>query len=222
MINKDAIKCVIFDMDGTLTDSMSIWDQAGGIYLQSKGVTPHSDWREITKPMSMTQIAEYFTREYHLTDSMEEIMEGVDRVVEDYYRNVAMPKEGALELLELLKQNQIHICLATATDQYLVELVLKRTGIYPYLERLYTCTGVGYGKDRPEIYQIAANSFGLRPDQCLVFEDAFYALKTAHEAGFPTISVYDDSAALDEEKKRKIADLSIRSFREILPEGTLK
>ncbi len=217
MINKDEIRCVIFDMDGTLTDSMGIWEEAGGIYLQEKGLTPRPEWREDTRPMSMNQIADYFAAEYGITDPHEKIMADVNHVVEEYYRSVAMPKEGALELLELLKQNHIHICLATATDRYLVEMILKRTGIFPYLERLYTCTDVGYGKDHPEIYQIAAESFGLKPSECLVFEDAYYALKTAHDAGFPTVSCYDLTAADLEEEKRKIADLSIRSFREILP-----
>lgn len=217
MIKKEEIRCAIFDMDGTLTDSMGIWEEAGAIYLRSKGIEPRPEWREDTRPMSMTQIADYFAREYGITDSHAQIMADVNHVVEDYYRSEAMPKEGALELLEMLKQNHIHICLATATDQYLVEMVLKRTGIMPYLERLFTCSGVGYGKDRPEIYQIAAESFGLKPSQCVVFEDAYYALKTAHDAGFPTISCYDVTAAPYEEEKRKIADLSIRSFREILP-----
>lgn len=216
MIQKDAIRCAIFDMDGTLTDSMGIWEDAGAVYLRGKGIEPRPEWREDTRPMSMTQIADYFAARYGITDPRERIMADVNRVVEDYYRDVAKPKEGALELLELLRQRGIHICLATATDRYLVEMLLGRTGILPYLERLYTCTDVGYGKDRPEIYRIAADSFGLKPSECLVFEDAYYALKTAHDAGFPTVSCYDVSAAPCEGEKRKIADLTIRSFREIL------
>lgn len=217
MINKEQIRCVIFDMDGTLTDSMSIWDEAGAVYLRSKGLTPRPEWREDTRPMSISQIADYFAREYGITDSPDQIIAGVNHAVEDYYRTEALPKEGALELLELLRQNHIHIVLATATDRYLVEMVLSRTGILPYLDRLYTCSEIGCGKDRPEIYQIAAASFGLKPSECLVFEDALYALKTAHDAGFPTVSCYDLSADDQEAEKQKIADLSIRSFREILP-----
>lgn len=216
MIQKEAIRCAIFDMDGTLTDSMGIWEDAGAIYLQSKGIDPRPEWREDTRPMSMDQIADYFAEQYAIPDPHGQIMADVNRVVEDFYRNDALPKEGALELLELLRQRGIHICLATATDRYLVELVLERVGILPYLEGLYTCTDVGFGKDRPEIYQIAANSFGLKPSECLVFEDAYYALKTAHDAGFPTVDCYDVTAAPYGEEKKKIADLSIRSFREIL------
>lgn len=217
MIKKEAIQCVIFDMDGTLTDSMGIWEEAGAIYLRKKGIEPRPEWREDTRPMSMTQIADYFAKEYGITDPQMRIMVEINQVVEEYYRSVAQPKEGALELLELLRQNGIHIVLATATDRYLVELILCRTGILPYLDALYTCTDVGFGKDRPEIYQIAAATFGLKPEQCLVFEDAYYALKTAHDAGFNTVNCYDITAAPYDEEKRKIADLSIRSFREILP-----
>lgn len=217
MLWTDKIKCAIFDMDGTLTDSMGIWEEAGGIYLESKGIAPRPEWRDDTRPMSMLQIGHYFKEQYQLEDSVEEIMAGVNHTVEEYYRSVAVAKEGALELLELLRSKKIKIILATATDQYLVEMILKRTGIYDYLDALYTCTGVGYGKDRPEIYQIAAATFDLKPEECVVFEDAYYALKTAHDAGFRTVSVYDLSAAPMEEEKRKIADLSIRSFQEILP-----
>lgn len=216
MKTKADIKCAIFDMDGTLTDSMSIWEEAGAIYLGSKGITPRPEWREDTRPMSMHQIAEYFKREYNIDDDMETVMADIDHVVEDYYENVAVAKEYTLEFLEALKTNGIHICLATATDEYLAEMLLKRTGIYPYLEKIYTCSRVGSGKDHPEIFYIAAEAFGAKPSECVVFEDAYYALKTAHDAGFNTVSVYDITAADCDAAKREIADVSIMSFCELL------
>jgi HAD superfamily hydrolase (TIGR01509 family) len=215
-MNSVQYKGAIFDMDGTLLDSMSIWETAGATYLKTFGITPNSDWREITRPMCMAQISTYFKDCYHLDVSYKEVADGMNQIVEDFYKKEAVVKPGVLSYLQKLKDSGCHICVATATDRYLAEIALQKNGIMPYLDRIFTCSEVGHGKDEPIIYQECAAYWGLKLSECCVYEDALYALQTAHDAGFPTIAVYDDSAKMQESVKKTICDRYILDFNELL------
>lgn len=196
----------IFDVDGTLLDSMSIWDTIGEDYLRSIGYIPREDLNEVFKDMSLQQAAWYYQTEYGVTLSVEEIAAGVNAMLERYYRFEARLKPGAGELVRELSRRGVRLCIATATDRYLVEAALERCGVLSCFERIFTCTEVGQGKDRPDIFEAALGSLGTERAKTVVFEDALYAARTAKAAGSPVAAVYD-SHEREQEALKALADI---------------
>ena len=185
------IRGAIFDVDGTLLDSMFIWDTIGETYLRSIGYQPKENLNETFKNMSLHQAARYYQTEYGVTRSIDEIMDGVNAMLERYYRFEVPLKPGAAELLERLRQDGVKLCIATATDRHLVEAALDRCGVLSCFGEIFTCNEVGHGKDEPDIFEAALRFLGTRREETLVFDDALYAVRTAKEAGFPVAAVYD-------------------------------
>ena len=208
------ISGAIFDVDGTLLDSMSIWDTIGADYLRSIGYIPRENLNEIFKNMSLLQAAEYYRNEYGVTLRVEEIMSGVNAMLEQFYQYEAPLKPGAAELLARLRQNRVKLCIATATDRYLVEAALARCGVLSYFGEIFTCNGVGHGKDEPHIFEAALRFLGTEKSETVVFDDALYAIKAAKEAGFPVAAVCD-SHEKNQKEIRALADFYIENFSQI-------
>ncbi len=200
------IEGAIFDMDGTLLDSMPAWDRVGADYLESRGVQPPPDLRAHTRNLSLAQGADYFKSRFGLPESRAEIMAGMDKVIERAYRSSIGPKAGAAALLETLQARGVRVCLATATDRYLVELALTRCGLRDYFAEIFTCGQVGSGKDQPLIFHKALAFLGTEKAKTWVFEDALYAVRTAKAAGFPVAALRDGSEP-GQEQLRQLADL---------------
>ena len=135
-----SIKGIIFDFDGTLFDSMSIWETAGADYLSSLGYTAEEGLSEKLKAWSMMQSAEYLKEQYGLPMSVEEIIAGVNKTVEDFYFYRAMPKENVISVLSAFQERGVKMCIATATDRYQVEAALRRCGMLEYFEAIFTCS----------------------------------------------------------------------------------
>ena len=209
------MKGAIFDMDGTLLDSMHVWRTKGEDYLRSRGLEPHAGANEATQYMSMAQMAGYFRAEYGLRDSEQQIIDDLNRMVENQYLHVVLAKEGVPEALERLAGQGVRMCVATATDLPLVEAALKRTGLLPYFSAVFTCTGVGAGKDRPDIYCRAQEHLGAAISETVVFEDALYAVRTAKRAGFYVAGVYDYWERKKWSEIQALADICSHSFSEI-------
>lgn len=206
------IKCAIFDFDGTLFDTMEVWDSAGEILLTSLNRKAKPDLTDVIKTMSLYQSAKYLKKEYCLDLSIEEIMNSVNKIIEDFYFNEALPKKGVVKFLEELKRQGIHICIATATDRYLIEAALKRCEMENYFEKIFTCTEVGHCKDEPIIYEVSAEHFGAEKDESIVFEDAFHAIETAKKAGFIVAGVFDKSET-NQSQIRNMSDYYIEDFQ---------
>lgn len=205
----------IFDLDGTLLDSMHIWDTIGEDYLISLGIQPHENLNETFKTMSLRQAAQYYQSEYNVTLSIDEIMDGVNRMIEHYYMHDVKAKDGVKELLGRLGDKGVKMCVATATDLYLAETALQRNGILDCFSKIFTCTEVGFGKDSPQIYTQALAHINTSKQNTVVFEDALYAVKTAKEAGFYVVGVYDRSEAKHSGEIKKRSDIYIQSFEEM-------
>ena len=185
------LKGAIFDFDGTLVDSMFIWDTIGEDYLRSLGKEPHEDLKETFMTLTLEQAAEYYRTHYGVTLSVKEIVDGVNTMVEGIYRTRVALKQGVADFLAQLKENGTRMCIATVTDRYLVEETLDRLGILQYFSEIFTCAEVGYGKDKPIIYRKALEHLGTMKNETYVFEDSLFALKTAKADGFTTVGVYD-------------------------------
>lgn len=185
----------IFDMDGTLVDSMIFWQRLGREYLRFKGVTENLDEiMEKIKPMTMSQSAELFRETFHLPGKAEEIAGEMNDLMDEHYRQDIPLKDGVKEYLIRLHEQGVKMCVASATAKHLMEACLKRLGVLDLFEFLLSCEEVGYGKHQPDVYFHAAKSLGAGPEKIAVYEDAVYAVKTAKEAGFYVVGVYDQSA----------------------------
>ena len=206
------IKGAIFDVDGTLLDSMYVWNQAGEKYLKRHGITPRPGVNEEFKNQSLRQAADYLQTVWGLSGTAEEIMSDINKMIEeDYFYRVNM-KEGAAEFLEQLKMRGVSLCLATATDRHLVEAALRRNRIADYFPQIFTCTEVGHGKDEPDIFKRALRSLGTSIEETVIFEDALYAVKTAKNAGFTVAAMYDSSEK-EQQAMRELADFYFKDFK---------
>ena len=205
------IKGAIFDLDGTLLDSMFIWDTIGEEYLRSLGKEPHEDLKETFMTLTLEEAAEYYREHYGVTLSVKEIVDGVNAMVEQTYRTKVTLKPGISEYLAWLKENGVRMCVATVTDRYLVEETLERLGVRHYFSEIFTCAEVGFGKDKPIIYQKALEHLGTEKSDTYVFEDLPFALNTAKTDGFPTVGVYDRHEAHQDDLK-ELADYYIFDF----------
>lgn len=205
------IKGAIFDLDGTLLDSMSIWEDVGEKYLLSCGIIPFENIGEVLKTMSLFQAAEYFQKEYKIKQTTEEIIQGIDKMVEKFYKEEAKLKPGVKEFLEKLFQKGVKMCVATASEKELVEAALVRCEVRNYFVDILTCSQVGCGKDQPVIYEEALKILGTQKSETLVFEDAIHAITTAKQAGFTVAGVYEASEK-DQGKVREAADYYIEEF----------
>lgn len=210
------IEFAIFDMDGTILDSMWAWDTAANRLLNELGITPRPEMREDIRPMTVPQVADYLIENYGLPQSHEEMMQLFDDTMVNFYKNEADFKEGARELLTALNERGVGMCIATATDRYMVEIVLKRLGIYDMFDFIITCTEVGASKASPLIFEECLKRAGSSRSKTWVFEDSAFAVTTAKKAGFPVLALYDRSSEMFEDQKKRDADIYLHSFNEIL------
>lgn len=211
------IKGIIWDADGTLLDSMEIWDHALDHYLETLGIEPEPNLGEILFEMSLEQGAKYLIDRYHLPVGVADVLEGIHCQIETFYRREVTLKPGAKELLAEFKQKGYPMILATSGDKDCIRQACERLEIRQYFTELLFCSEVGAGKDRPDIYLEAARKMNCRPDEALVVEDALHAIETAKKAGFSTVAVYD-KANKEQEKIRETADIYLKSFNEQLAE----
>ncbi len=207
------LRGAIFDFDGTLFDSMFVWDGSSIRYLRSIGIEPEPDTDEQVGRMSLLQTARYFREKYAIPQTVEEIMQGINRTVEDLYFYKVQPKDGVIEFLKELQARGVIMCIATATDRYQIEAALRRCDMDGFFSEIFTCSEVGHGKDEPIIFRRAREHMGTPKAATVVFEDAAHAAQTAKADGFPVAAVYDPSEAQQEEL-RAAADSFIESFND--------
>ena len=210
------IRGAIFDLDGVLLDSMEIWNDLGARYLLKQGVQPEPDLREILFSMSMEQGAEYMKEQYHLDKTAEEILDGIQEMLQDFYFYEVKAKEGAKELLGFLQEKGIPMTAATSSPREHVTRALKRNGLYDFLKRIDTTSEVGESKHSPLIYQQAAHLLGTAPEETLVFEDSLYALQTAKNAGFRAVGVYDAEGETNQAGVEETGEVYLKNLREFM------
>ena len=208
------IKGAIFDFDGTLVDSMFIWDTFGEDYLRTLGKEPKENLTEAFKTFTLEQAAEYYREHYGVTLSVNEIVDGVNEMVTKLYKTKVTLKDGVREFLEALKSQGVKMCVATVTDRPIVEDVLNRLGIRDFFFEIFTCAEVGYNKETPHIYRAALEVLGTKKDETVVFEDALHALMTAKNDGFPVAAVYDKHELRQTEMKEN-SDYYITNYETV-------
>lgn len=207
------IKGAIFDLDGTLIDSMPLWRNLGARYLRLKGLTDiPQDLDERLKTMSFSQAAHYFQCEYGINETEMEIIDGVNRLIMQGYREEVPLKAFVRPFLEKLKENGVKMCIATATEKPLALAALRRLDIEAYFSDIITCSEIGLGKDQPDFFPKALESLGTPVQDTVVFEDSLHAALSAKNAGFIVVGVFDESGRKDKEKMKAFVHCYLDSF----------
>ena len=206
----------IFDMDGTLLDSMPVWATLGSNFLQELGKAPETGLDTKLKSMSLRQAAEYCKTTYDLQQTIDEIVKLVDDRVDQFYREEVTIKPDVDKFLSLLKMQGVWMYVATATDRTQAEAALRHTGLDGYFRGILTCSEVGQGKDQPLIFEKCLTRLRCQKADCVVFEDSLHAVKTAKSADFRVAAVYDAFSEADQPEILSLADYEIHSYREFL------
>lgn len=207
------LRGAIFDLDGTLLDSMPVWNTLASTYLRTIGHAPRADVDAAVSSFSLQQAACFFQSEYGITLSEKEIVDGVKALIQHFYKTEVQPKSGVSAFLQQLSWQGVKMCIATATDAHFAKAALTRCGLMRYFTEIITCDEVGAGKDQPLIYREALNRLGTSRAETLVFEDARHALQTAQMDGFITAAVRDDSEP-DWEHLKNISHHAMNDFTE--------
>lgn len=206
------IKGIIFDVDGTLLDSMHIWGELGKRYLSSVGIEAKPGLAKILFPMSLDESSEYLKNEYNLPDLVEQITEDTIKILSDFYRYEAVPKPGVLEFVKKMQSRNIPMAIATSGDRRILDTALERLGVFDCFTTILTCSDLKTNKRVPTIYLRAAELLGTKPEETAVFEDVLHAIRAARSAGFITYAVEDISSMQDCEEIKRTADFYLQDF----------
>lgn len=210
-----AIKGAIFDMDGTLLDSMHVWVNIAGDYLSTKNIQMTPKIEKELGGLMLKDIAEYFIKNFGFELQADEIIVEINHLVENEYFHKVTVKPGVLEFLETLKCAGVRMCVATASDRYLVEAALKRVGIDGYFDAIFTCSEVAANKTSPDIYFKSLEFLGTDIGETYVFEDTYTPVRTAKLAGFHVVGVADKWSAHKRASISSTADIFVDNMTEI-------
>lgn len=209
------IKAAIFDMDGTLIDSMWVWDTIDKKYLEKRNLIAPDELKKEIGHLSFEETAMYFKDKFDLKDSVQDIMnEWNNLAYEEYSTNVAL-KPYAKEYLTMLKNKGIKIALATSNCKMLLEVALKKHEIYHLFDVITTTDEVTRGKNFPDIYLLSAKRLNVAPNECIVFEDILPAVLGAKAAGMKVVAVKDSYSEYQRLDIIDKADLYIDDYTEI-------
>ena len=208
------IKTAVFDLDGTLLDSMPMWLTCGERYISSLGMVAEPGLGEKLLSMNMKEGADFLRERYALKLTDEEIFKGIDGVLEKTYGEEILFKEGAGEFLQKLKAGGTRIALCTNTDRCLFMPAFKRLDAEKYFDFIFTAGELGMSKAQPGIFYKVCETMGTKPEETWMFEDALYSIRTAFRAGLKTCGIWDASAVADEAEIRKHSTVYCRTYAE--------
>lgn len=209
-------KAMLFDLDGTLVDSMWMWEAIDIEFLGAYGYECPDDIQRAIEGMSFSETAVYFKERFDLPLSLDEIKAVWTRMSIDKYRHEVLLKPGVLEFLKYCKENGIRTGIGTSNGSEIVDAVLTSLNVKEYFDAVVTACEVAHGKPEPDIYLEVAKRLGVQPENCLVFEDIPAGIMAGKAAGMPVIAVEDDFSADLMDEKRALADAVISDYRELL------
>ena len=209
------ITAAIFDMDGTILDSMGYWRNCGEIFVRLQGLEPEENLSDKLFRFSMADGVAYLQKNYFSDWAVQRINDGIIEVLfESYAKKIAL-KDGAESVLKTLCERKIPCALATATPRELFSPAFERLSLSRYFQDIFTCPELGTNKNSPRIYEVASDFLGACSEDCLVFEDALVPIKTAKTAGFKTVGVFDKSSERETDSIKKFSDIYVNTFFEL-------
>lgn len=214
-LDNKIIKAVIFDIDGTLLDSCSVWTDVDRRFFEKRDMVMPEDYGDAIGHIGLDKAAVYTIERFNLNENKEDIIKEWKEDVINLYKTSIELKPHAKDFLLLLKENHIPFCAATANDEDCYKSALIRHGIYEMFDFIVEVNHYKDGKDKPTIYYDCAKKLGVEVSNCAVFEDLLMALSTAKKAGFISVGVYDKTNK-DESIKEEISDYYIKDFSDII------
>ncbi|MFV0528210.1 MAG: HAD family hydrolase [Lachnospiraceae bacterium] len=208
----------IFDLDGTLLDSMKVWEEIDIEFLGNRGVRVPPEYIAAITPMTFQEAAAYTIRRFGFEERPDDLIREWNTMAKEKYATQIPLKANARNYLTYLKAQGIRLAVATALPQELYVPALANNGITSLFDAYANVNEVAHGKGYPDVYLLAAERLCLSASECMVFEDIYEAIQGAKAGGFCTIGVYDDAAASDWEQILKSADRCIRDFAELMTE----
>lgn len=205
----------VFDLDGTILDSMWIWESVDGQFLENHGLPVEESYLNALAHMNFPQAAAYTKQRYAMKESEAQIMEEWYNLAKGMYENEIVLKPHAAEYLAYLYRAGVRIAAATSSEPVLYEAALRRNGIYGYFHAFALSSETPHGKDTPEVYRLAAKRLQVDPKKSIVFEDILKGIRNAKEAGFYTVAVEDEGARKDRQLLKKEADYYITDYRQM-------
>ena len=215
------LQSAIFDMDGTLLDSMPTWRELGPTFLREADIEATPEQLHALRTMTDHEVIPYLREVCGLQKSPEEIMNEIIRRMEDFYSTQVRPKPGLEKFLSILKMEGVWMYVATATHRRLAEKALKTAGIDHYFRGIVTSADAGNHKsESADIYEMAMRRLQSNKRDTVVFEDALHAIRTAKAAGFRVAGVYEATAEQDQPEIQRLCDYYIRSYEELVQSET--
>ncbi len=199
-------KIAVFDMDGTLVDSLMLWDilwrEFGIRYLNNPQFVPATQDDKAVRTLTLKDAMILIHDRYNIGNNAEELLSVANNIMADFYKNSVELKSGVKEFLEYLYSNNIRMCIASATAPDLINLAIEHCKLDKYFEKIFSCGAIGKGKDQPDIFLMAQEHFGVLSSEVCVFEDSLVAIDTASKIGMQTVGIYDKYNFGQDEIKR--------------------
>ena len=210
------IEAVIFDLDGTLIDSMWVWESIDIEYLGRHNIELPKELNREIEGMSFEETAAYFKKRFNLNYSIDEIAKEWNDMAWDKYENEVKLKKGVRKFLKYLKNKNIKTGIATSNSRKLAKVVLESNGIDKYIDTIVTSSEVNKGKPQPDVYLAVAEKLHEKPSKCLVFEDVLNGIIAGKRANMKVCAVYDKASCITEEEKKEAADYYVENMDEIV------
>ena len=200
-----AIKGAIFDMDGTLTESMHLWIEIGRRYLEGLGYTVTPEQNKVMTTMLLEPMALYMQDEFGLQKSQQQIIDEINKLVEP----------GYFEDVEVMHERGIRMCVATATDRHLTEACLRRNGIDRFFSAIFTCGEEHCNKRTSQIYDKARAHLGTAPEDTYIFEDTYVSILGAKQSGCRVVGLQDRWSEKKRDLIRETADVYVERMGDL-------
>ena len=208
MIN--SLKGAVFDLDGTLVDSLFFWDYIwpllGEKYLGNPGFRPDAEDDKVIRAMTIKSSTRLLYEKYGIGTSAEALYEEMDRIIDEFYLDRVEIKDGVVEFLDYCLSKNIKMCIASATAKRHLDIVSRKFGFDKYFEHILSCADIGKEKTEPDIYLFALEKLGTLIEETCVFEDSLVPFRTASNAGFKTVIIYDRYNIGQEEMRQGAAE----------------
>ena len=210
------MKGAIFDVDGTLLDSMTVWYHITDRFFKDRGLVMTDENAERYREMTLEESLPLIREEFNLDMTMDEVWAEFRRLAGiEYENNIAM-KPYAKEYIEKLRADGVKIAVATSGYEQLCKSAFKRLGVIGCIDAYAFSSEVGVNKGNPDIYLLAAKRLGLSPKECVVYEDIALGINGAKKAGFETCAIYDDTNAAQTDELKRLSDHYITGWKELL------
>lgn len=210
------IDAIIFDIDGTLVDSMHVWTDIDDIFLEKYHLEEPENFHEGMEGKSYSETAQYFLDLFpELPHTQKELEEEWHEMAFEIYTKELQLKKGAYEFILTMHREGKKLGVATSNSRDLAEGLLKNNAVWPYLDSVWTSDEAKAGKPAPDVYLKVAESLGVKPERCLVFEDVPNGILAGKNAGMKVCAVEDPFSKPQEQRKRELADYYIQDYDDI-------